>query len=496
MSHFLLSGSIFSQTKGLASITKSELRGHIVYLASDNLEGRSTGSEGLKKAAQYLSDKLKSFGFESREKNSMYSQKFKIHKGKFSEKSYITIIKNGEEKKFPTGSDYFFSPLFNANGKEKGRVVFLGKSDSQLLSSNLVWNNFGIMGIGSSLSTFDNKQFFRSLAPVIRFQPKGLFFIASLYDEAKWSELQTISLFGQTELSSMKNISPLEYFFPLVEVNREFLKELTGLTEKEREKFVNRIEGFEDVQPFFIENTEIEIALDFNEERIETENIFGIYEGSDADLKDEYIVVGAHYDHLGILNGEIYNGADDNASGVAALLELAEALTFEKPKRSVVVVFFTAEEGGITGSEYFVSHFPGDIKKVVSYINLDMVGRSSGNRVYAIGGDLVSEKLGEIYKTMNEKYINLTIDNKYNSFDDPEKFYRRGDQIHFGKKDIPFIDFFTGLHPDYHKPSDDTERINWGDLDRISKLAFLTCLEAANTESEIKMNTKVPKEDY
>jgi len=486
----------FAQERGLASITKNELREHILYLASDELEGRATGSQGQKKAASYLAGLMEKYGYDNNSNGDSFFQRFELYKGSFSDKSFITITRNGNKEKHTLGSGYFFNPLFNVNGEVEGILVFVGNTSVTMLTANLVMNKFTILGTASSLTSFDSKNFFRSLGPLIGNQPKGLFFIASAYDEVKWNNLTTINLFGETSLSSMKNRSPLEYCFPFVEVNRNFLIDLLGFSEEKTRTLVNKIEGYENITPFFVDDTEIEISIDFKEEKIESENVYGIMEGTDEDLKDEYIVIGAHYDHLGVLQGETYNGADDNASGTAALLEIAEALTMEKLKRSVMVVFFTAEEGGITGSEYFTSHFPGDLDKVFAYINLDMVGRSSGNRVYIIGGDLVSEGLGAVCDSMNTNYVHLTLDERYNSFDDPEQLYRRGDQIHFGKKDIPFIDFFTGLHPDYHKPTDDIGKIRWGDLERITKLAFLTCFEAANTEEEIKMDTKVPKKDY
>ena len=144
---------IGAQEKGLASITKNELRKHLLYLASDELMGRATGSEEQKKAADYLADNLEKLGYRHNEKKDPFFQRFNLYKGIFSDKSYITVFRDGKEEVYPVGTDYFFNPYFNVNGKLKGNLVFIGNTSTTMLTMNLIRDKYTIAGISSSLTS-------------------------------------------------------------------------------------------------------------------------------------------------------------------------------------------------------------------------------------------------------------------------------------------------------------------------------------------------------
>ena len=219
-------------------------------------------------------------------------------------------------------------------------------------------------------------------------------------------------------------------------------------------------------------------------QKLSLNNVLGMIEGKN---KNEYVIVGAHYDHLGIdpmLDGDqIYNGADDNASGVSAVLQIARAFlaTGQQPMRNVIFAFWDGEEKGLLGSRAFVQSFP-QIDQVKGYLNFDMIGRNNdeSNPTHVVYFYTESHPaFGEWLKHDIEKYhLNLTPN--YRPWDKP---VGGSDNGTFAKRDIPIIWYHTDAHPDYHRPSDHAERINWDKLVNITKASFLNMWNMANEKT-------------
>ncbi|MBZ9627844.1 M28 family metallopeptidase [Psychroflexus sp. CAK1W] len=222
-----------------------------------------------------------------------------------------------------------------------------------------------------------------------------------------------------------------------------------------------------------------------------SENVIAIIEGSE--LPEEYLVITSHYDHEGIKNGKIYNGADDGSSGSMAMMEIAEA--FQKavsegyrPKRSVVFLHLTGEEKGLLGSKYYTENPIYPLDNTVANLNMDMIGRvdeahqEDSDYIYLIGSDKLSTELHNISEEANSSYTNLDLDYTYNDENDPNRFYYRSDHYNFAKFDIPIIFYFNGVHEDYHKPTDTAEKIEYDVLEKRAKLVFFTAWEIANRE--------------
>ena len=228
------------------------------------------------------------------------------------------------------------------------------------------------------------------------------------------------------------------------------------------------------------------------------ENVLGYIEGSD--LKEELIIITAHYDHLGKHDTLIYNGADDDASGTVAAMEIAEAFIIAKqngdgPRRSILVMTVSGEEKGLLGSKYYTDNPIYPLEKTVANLNIDMIGRigdfhTSPDYVYLIGSDMLSKELHEISEKTNKKYTQLNLDYTYNTEDDPNRYYYRSDHYNFAKNNIPVIFYFNGLHQDYHKPTDTVEKINFSKIKKIADLIFLTAWEIANRDKRIKVDEK------
>ena len=236
-----------------------------------------------------------------------------------------------------------------------------------------------------------------------------------------------------------------------------------------------------------------------NENLPDSENIWAYIEGSEK--PNEVLVISAHYDHVGIKDGEVYNGADDDGSGTVALLEIAPA--FEKakkdghgPKRSILFLHVTGEEHGLHGSRYYSENPLFPIANTITDINIDMIGRrddahaNTNNYVYVIGADRLSTDLNTICTIANAKYTKLDLDYKYNDPKDPNHFYERSDHYNFAKNGIPAVFFFNGVHADYHQKTDEPNKIEYDALAKRAQFAFVTAWELANRENRPVVDKK------
>lgn len=230
----------------------------------------------------------------------------------------------------------------------------------------------------------------------------------------------------------------------------------------------------------------------------DSENILAFIEGSEK--PEEIVVISGHYDHVGTRNGVVYNGADDDGSGTVAVMEIAKAFQAAKkagngPKRSVLFLHVTGEEHGLFGSEYYTDHPVFPLANTVVDLNIDMIGRDDPeNRgkqyVYVIGSEMLSSQLKVINEAANKMTNNLELNYKYDDPNDTEKLYYRSDHYNFAKNNVPVAFFFDGIHEDYHKPTDDVEKIDYNLLAKRTQLVFTTAWELANRPERIVVDRK------
>ncbi|KDN54399.1 M28 family metallopeptidase [Flavobacterium seoulense] len=236
-----------------------------------------------------------------------------------------------------------------------------------------------------------------------------------------------------------------------------------------------------------------------NQNLADSENIWAYIEGTEK--PDEVIVISAHYDHVGTKKDAIFNGADDDGSGTVALLEMAQAFQLAKkdgngPKRSILFLHVTAEEHGLHGSRYYSENPLFPLKNTVANINIDMIGRrddihpNTNNYVYLIGADRLSSELHQICTSVNEKYVQLDLDFRFNARNDPNHFYERSDHYNFAKNGIPSVFIFNGVHADYHRKTDTPDKIEYDALEKRTQLAFNIAWELANRENRITVDKK------
>ena len=278
---------------------------------------------------------------------------------------------------------------------------------------------------------------------------------------------------------------------PMIRISARLQNELTGLINVDIRSFEQ--DAKRNLKTLSKEITGLRIGLKsgIESELMTVRNVLGMIEGVN---KNEFIVVGAHYDHIGKYNGYIFNGADDNGSGTVGVMSIARALkaTGKKPEKTIIFAAWTAEEKGLLGSEYFVNNFPG-VYRIDLNTNFDMIGRSSvkdtlGNKC---GIEFTNAYAGFQGLSKNHvKEYGLNLDVKYTGSEKPTG---GSDYTPFAEKDVPVMCFMASLHPDYHKPSDEVSKIEWKKMENIIKLGFLNINELANSDFK-KYKSPLPSE--
>ncbi len=497
----LLSCSVFSQDLSIPLISKSEMAKHVNFLASDSLQGRGFTSKipALEIAADYLEATVGKMGLQY--KGNGYSQNFKLFEsGKDEENTFLKIFDNRKDRVFSRdkfvvlnqkpvvvdieGELVFigfgwnddnsgFDELAGLELKDKVVLISAGTPESYKGEFSHHWNN--------SLERNKTDKIFHAGA-------RAVILITSIQDKENKTFGQISRWANNPEYSLEKTISDIENHLVIAtpEVADAILGK-KGRWKKTLQKIVNKEEPVS-----FVAKNKIQLRSAKKVEEKNGRNIIGYVEGSDADLKEECIVFMAHYDHLGMnTNGEIFNGADDNASGTATLLEIARAFnqTEEKPKRSIVFLWVTAEEVGLIGSEYYSKNPVFPLEKTVACINLDMVGRVYEPRdsVWAHSPKPV-KPFQEIYTLVNDfnpdlkkiaetacSTLNLTPD-----FSLPDNFFYSSDHYHFHRNEVPILNLSTGYTADYHQPTDDADRINFDKMKKVAELCYLVGIAMAN----------------
>lgn len=464
------------QSKKFAkSINENDLYNRLAVLASDSLEGRETGTAGQKKAADYISSRFKEFGFEGPVKSnegSNYYQKFNLYK--LNDKD---IYISAGDKKLEFLSDFMSFGGTNTEGEVSKQVVYLG--DGTNIDSVDLKGKIG--------SFYTSKSNWRDIAAKItEAGAEGtLAFMGATDDIFDQSLNRMKSFIGGNRLTLNKPAPSTDqwlFFVPPSFANELFNKPLDSL---KQQSDISGITG------------ELKISLNRSIQTVESENVLGYLPGTD--LKDELLVITSHYDHLGVRDGEVYNGADDDGSGTTSLLEIAQAFSLAKakgkgPRRSILFMTVSGEEKGLLGSDYYTQNPVFDLTKTVTNLNIDMVGRVDPDHegkpdyVYVIGADKLSTELHELSEEINSNTLKLDFDYKYNDENDPNRFYYRSDHYNFAKNNIPIIFYFNGVHADYHKPTDTVEKINLTLMKKRAQVIFYTAWEIANRDSRVKLD--------
>jgi Zn-dependent M28 family amino/carboxypeptidase len=526
-----LGKGLFSQTpdtnamKFAKTITAEDAKKHLSVLASDEYEGRETGKEGQRKAAKYIAESFKASGLKSATDES-YLQKVPLL---LSTPGESKIEVGG--KKYVHLADFYFFPFGEDLKLEAKNFLFLGYGISEKFEKGekpegaIAYDDYNDIDVKGKVLM------------VLAGEPRNedsISFLTGKEEASKWSTNSRKKISFAKSKGALGLIVVSSDFESNIELIKEYLE--SPSLNLEPDPNVKKEEGAEEknipqagisakmaneillAQKATIENikkkiqtTKLPFTFDINlpvilaitnkAEKISSENVIGVVEGKE--LKDEVIFITAHYDHLGVQDGKIYNGADDDGSGTVGVMEMAEAFAKAKaagfgPKRTLVFMTVTGEEKGLLGSSYYTDHPIFPIANTVCDLNIDMIGRfdekhaKDSSFVYLIGSDKISTDLHKINEEANNTYTKLALDYTYNDPDDPNRFYYRSDHYNFAEKGVPIIFYFNGVHDDYHKDTDDISKINFDLLVKRTQLVFYTTWEVANRDARIKSD--VPQE--
>lgn len=438
-------------------IDTADLIKHVRILASDSLEGRKTGEAGQKKAAAYIQATFEKLDC-SPVPSKTYFQTFELLQ---KQKSGSVTIGN-TVLNYP--ADFGFNGLYQTHAFNFVNPVYVQANELFNTKRNFS-SEFLIVEVDSYKSVDFDK--------ISAIACKGICFLITNYDSRYFTDYSTDNLV--LPQSVVKN--PY-LFIDKSKIPSKLLRQITSTRKL---------------------TVEVVAKLNPKPAYIFTENVMAFVEGSDPVLKEEVIVVSAHYDHIGRVGNKIFNGADDNATGTAALLEMAQAFQVAKdqgknPKRSYLFVALTGEEMGLLGSAYYVSNPWIPLSNTITDLNIDMVGRTTKPTekdtfaVYLIGSNRLSNELHLWSEQANKLFCQLQLDYTYNDLNDPLRLYYRSDHYNFAKNGIPSIFYFGGFHDDYHRETDEIETINFDKLRAVTSLVFHTAWMLGNADHRPTVN--------
>ncbi|MGE5399720.1 MAG: M20/M25/M40 family metallo-hydrolase [Ignavibacteriales bacterium] len=544
----LLITSIFAQIpggyeKGFSTINKKRMYADIAFFASDSMKGRPTGSRENLSAARYIAEKFRLLGLkplltsdrkttakkgteieegaetpeiESPSESDLYLQKFNLKKTRLTENSSLSIIENipgGKVQRsykskidfllhyhLPEGIDITSPVVFLGYGidyGENGYSDYMDEAGNKIDVRNkivLIVDGFPQDRNPESVFSKSKNVLYRNpLRKAELAASKGALAVLIMNSVTKTEPPVPVKY-----AKSIPNFQRINFSLPgitredipIFYVSNTIVKALFKGTGKKVEDLVEMNNTDLKSRSFEFKEKAIGMDIDVEQELLNTQNVVAFLEGTDPKLKDEIVVIGAHYDHIGLGYygasdiqdiGKIHPGADDNASGTAGLIALAEAFSKTPPKRSIVFMAFTGEENGIQGSRYYVNNQPlKPIDKTIAMLNLDMISRNNEDELM-IGGAFYS---AEIIKVLERANQNIKLNLFYNT----GIYSTASDQAHFIRKKIPSLFFFGGFHEDYHRITDVIEKININKAETVTKLAYLTgwILGNENTKPSFK----------
>lgn len=507
--------------RGIETINAAQMRGYLSFIASDEMEGRDTPSRGLDTTAKFLALNLSRWGFKPGGDDGTFFQKITLRRDAIDGAKSSAEI-NGQ--KFSFGDDFLPNAV---QATLDGPLVFAG-TGWVLKTKNL--NPYEGLDVKGKIIVVIGQGFPRGVtradlagvmgvdwsSPAVYAQQhgaKGVLAIPDAQALQNWEQIRARATQGGRlaveKFSTQPNAPPV----PTVLMS---MKVATALMEGEKfdaATLVSKYMAGEALPTFDLsagKNVKVNIAVKL--ERPLTQNVVAVWEGSDPVLKNEYVALGAHYDHVGVCapaaTDAICNGADDDGSGTTAMLAMAEALAKAKqrPKRSALFIWHCGEEKGLWGSRYFTENPTIPLDKIVTQLNMDMIGRSkkdgdtnprnqtlSGpNTIYVIGSKMMSTELGELSERVNASFLNLQFDYRYDDPADPNRFFFRSDHVNYARKGIPIIFYFDGVHEDYHRPGDEPQKIDYDKMQKVTRTVYMTLWEIANRPARPKVDKQLP----
>ncbi|MGZ2371597.1 M28 family metallopeptidase [Ancylomarina sp. YFZ004] len=467
-------------------ISEKDIEKNVEALCSYKMQGRETGTKGQKNAAVYIYSQFKHAGLKAIDKSQdslSYFQSLNLSKLRLPSG---TIKVN--KRTFRNYKDFVAAPVQDSTFKDLD-IVFIGNSPIENYSE-IDFTNKAVL----FLTTNFHKAFSEAFQIWKHSKPSLILFCDPinncLFDRfIHTSKSMRNKRFRLKEpiniadtIRSSKELDLYDYIRTqqIIPISTRLAKAITSLKLKQLKNIVTNQNQTTPIK------THLQLQLIKNDEIIKTENVISLIEGTEK--PNEYIVISAHYDHLGAHKGLVFHGANDNASGTSALIEIAKGFKDackknKLPKRSILFVAFTGEEKGLLGSRFFINNSPVPLKSIKANLNMDMLGRIDTNHelsnyVYLLGTSDLNPKLKQLSDSLNSLHPNLILDYEYDQPHNP--LYGASDQASFVEKGIPSIMYFNGLHDDYHTTNDTADKLNYKNIKRVAQLVFLTAWELAN----------------
>ncbi len=466
--------------KYASTITAQDMRSKLSVLASDDFQGRETGTEGQKKAAEFLAKFYTDLGLTG-PVNGSYYQKFNLYQTDWTD-VYIKT-KKGTQK---NGETFVFRGNGDMQKEAKVATVFAGAGDAKdFAGRDLTGKGVIIIPEGNNA----NDAVGRAKAAGAR-----IVFIASTDDAGFNTRLPRLARFflkGRMRVEEDRNAEENMLFYITKAMSADLMNSSTAKLDAAMANGTSSS----------IKEKSVRLMVKKKVNEVATENMMAYLEGTD--LKNEVIVISSHYDHIG-QNADgtvINNGADDDGSGTTGVMEIAEAFKQaadegNRPRRSILFLNVTGEEKGLLGSNYYASNPVFPLENTVNNLNIDMIGRvdpdheKDPNYVYVIGSEKLSSHLKVISEYANITYTGINLDYKYDDPNDTNRFYYRSDHYNFAKHGIPIIFYFNGTHADYHRPTDTIDKIEFELMAKRAQLVFHTAWLLANRDKRTPVDTK------
>jgi hypothetical protein len=488
------------------SITPTELRMHLEFLASDELGGRYTLSPSFAIVARYLAAHLEAYGFRGAGDHGSFLQTFDVVSAKPSNgDTTLTLTIGDKTVDYKVGDFYPSGAVSTANAL--GAIVFAGSGISAPSQKHDDYAGLDVKGKIVLVSTatpagIDSSRLGANEQGEGAARSHGAVALLQIPSQ-RMADLLKNSNFRQRAAGReiVRLAAEAEGRIPVLTLGSDLSDKLLSLAGLNLKAVWEAASKKEALTAKALPGASARIAIHVEQTRSTTQNVAGILEGSDPQLKNEYVVFSAHYDHLQTgANGEIYHGADDDGSGTTAVLTIARAMSLNRPKRSVLVIFHAGEELGLLGSEYNTDFAPVvPLDKMVVDLNIDMIGRSKpagddnpldehltdAHSVYLVGSNRISPELHQISEETNSQFQRLKLDYYYNDPANPERIYYRSDHWNYAKHGVPIIFYFDGTHVDYHKPTDTVDKIDFTKMTQIARLVFETGWRIANLDHRL-----------
>jgi hypothetical protein len=506
-------------------ITAAQLRDYLYFVASDEMEGRDTPSRGLNTVAKFIAMELSRWGVKPAGDNGTYFQKINLRRSRLDPVNTQAEI-NG--RKFTFGEDFFASL---SPGKASGNVVYVGHGwviknkniDAYRgvdIKDKIVVFYGGGLPKGASLKDLSGSQGGDWDTPseyAWKHGARGAIIIPDSRVMSNLSARRQVTLERSGTFGVAQFERPEVPQMPIITATPAMIKALFQGEKIDGAEILNRRETGEPGDSFELSPAKrASFTVANADDETQTQNVVGILEGSDPVLKNEYVAIGAHYDHVGMRTGaaatgdKIYNGADDDGSGTVSVLAMAEALSHSpiRPKRSVLFIWHTGEEKGLWGSQYFTDNPTVPLASIITELNIDMIGRSrpagdtnpanraltGPNEIYVIGSKMMSTDLGQLSESVNKSYLGLSFNYLYDNPNDPNRFFFRSDHFNYARKGIPIIFYFDGEHEDYHKPGDSPDKIDYQKMEKVARTIYVMMLELANAKTRPRVDKPLSPE--